>query len=367
MMIELHALQTFAPSNLNRDDTGNPKDALFGGVRRARVSSQSGKRAIRVSEIFQRATVVPNGTRTKGIIKPIVSQLVANGVNETDATSYVTKIIEGTYAKLDKKSAEKTSVILFVSDSEITMIVSEILDALNRGVAPEADTITKKLVKEFENRTSAPDIALFGRMLAEKPALNIDAACQMAHALSTHEVNTAEFDYFTAVDDLQANDVSGADMLGLVAFNSATYYRCARIDWEQLVKNLRGDTDLARQTVAAFMYGFALVVPSGMKNSFINQHTPDFLLAVVRPDNNGQSLANAFEKPVRVARGGGFSEPSIQALAAYWERTEGIYRLEEPVVSVVNPHQHTLESKELAGATKPNLQEWVSTIASVLE
>ena len=167
-------------------------------------------------------------------------------------------------------------------------------------------------------------------MLAEKPALNIDAACQMAHAISTHEVNTAEFDYFTAVDDLSPEEDSGAGMLGLVSFNSATYYRCARIDWEQLLKNLGGDVELAQQTVGAFMRAFALVVPSGMKNSFLNQHAPGILLAVARPSNDGQSLANAFEKPVQNGRSSGHAEPSIQALCAYWDQVEGAFRLVVP-------------------------------------
>src|SRR6266508_2221569 len=52
-LIAIHMLQNHAPSNLNRDDNGDPKDALFGGVRRARISSQSLKRSIRWSDTFR--------------------------------------------------------------------------------------------------------------------------------------------------------------------------------------------------------------------------------------------------------------------------------------------------------------------------
>ena len=211
-----------------------------------------------------------------------------------------------------------------------------------------------------------PTSRLFGRMLADNPELNIDAACQVAHAISTHEVNTAEFDYFTAVDDFQKEEESGALMLGLVPFNSATYYRCSRIDWGQLVKNLGGDADLARQTVGAFMRAFALVVPSGMKNSFVNQHAPDFLLAVARQNNDGQSLANAFECPVRSKRDSGYAEPSIRALGEYWDQVERAYRLGDPIIAALNPRGYELPSAELAGATVANLREWVDAMTVAL-
>lgn len=363
MFIELHALQTFPPSNLNRDDTGNPKDAFFGGVRRARISSQSAKRAIRVSDVFSTHTQAPNGTRTKLVLQELVKALVEAGKPESDARKHAEGVLTQLYAKMDAKNPEKTSVILFLAEDERRAIVDIMLkrwDELGEGKYKALETE----LKPFFGQTSAPDIALFGRMLAKNPRLNLDAACQMAHAISTHEANT-EFDYFTAVDDWQPDDNSGTGMLGLVAFNSATYYRCARIDWGQLVHNLRGDADIARQTVKAFMLAFALVVPSAMKNSFVNQHMPDFLLAVVRPNNDGQSLANAFEQPVR-ARGKGYAEPSVLALTEYWEATETIFRLNQPHVAVLNPRQYELKSAELTQAVQPNLETWVGSVVDVL-
>lgn len=366
MIIELHAIQSFAPSNLNRDDTGNPKEALFGGVRRARISSQSAKRAMRVSSVFKGAVAVPTGTRTKKLVTHVVDKLGGDETEREWAEKQALAIATNLYAKMDRRSELETSVLLYLSDEEICEIVDLLAQARANDTEPDIKAFGKGLVKQLANRTSAPDIALFGRMLAEKPELNIDAACQMAHAISTHEVNTAEFDYFTAVDDFTPEDTSGAGMLGLVPFNSATYYRCARIDWEQLVTNLGGDTDLARQTVGAFMRAFGLVVPSGMKNSFVNQHAPDFLLAVARPDNDGQSLANAFEKPVRNGKDSGYAEPSIAAFCQYWERVEACFRLGQPTVAALNPRGCDLPSEELAGATVSNLSEWVDAMEAAL-
>ncbi len=359
MIIEIHAIQTFGPSNLNRDDTGNPKDALFGGVRRARISSQSAKRANRISEIFRNEIGTASGTRTKALASVITNDLIDAGLPDAEAAEQANLVTNTVFAKPGKQG---TSVMVYVSEDEITMLVEYILDARQRGEQIDAGALKKQVTKQLQGRSLAPDIALFGRMLAENKALSVDAACEMMHAISTHEVNTAEFDYYTAVDDLQPDDTSGAGMLGLVAFNSATYYRHARIHWEQLVMNLHGDTELALRTVSGFMKAFALVVPSGMKNAFVNQNAPDFLMAVLRPSNDGQSLANAFEKPIRTKGGNGFAEPSVQKLVGYWEQIDKAYRLETPLLSVMNPRSYELASEEIAAAVQPNLQVWVDQI-----
>jgi len=364
MYIELHAIQTFGPSNLNRDDTGNPKDSLFGGVRRARVSSQCAKRAIRKSHVFAQEIQVPPGTRTKTLVDQVARRLMAAGMDEEEANAGAEQVVGAVFASADKKSAKKTNVLVFISEDEINLLTEYVLQAREQGSFP--GNMAKDLTKRLKDRSLAPDIALFGRMLAENPDLNVDAACQVAHALSTHEVNTAEFDYFTAVDDLSPGDETGAGMLGLVAYNSATYYRCVRIHWEQLLNNLHGDVDLALNTLSGFMKAFALVVPSGMQNSFVNQHAPDFLLAVVRYDNNGQSLDVAFEKPVRARGGSGFAEESVKALATYWDQVESVFRLNGVVVSALNPRQFELPSEELRQAVQPRLLDWVSVITDAV-
>jgi CRISPR system Cascade subunit CasC len=363
MIIEVHAIQTFGPSNLNRDDTGNPKDALFGGVRRARISSQSAKRAMRVSDIFAGEIQVPLGTRTKTLANVIKARLEQGGVPEGEAIESAEYVVSNVFAKAGKKGS---SVLVFISNDEFATLVDAILEARQNDGLPDGKKLQSDFTKRLKDRSLAPDIALFGRMLAENPSLNVDAACEVMHAISTHEVNTAEFDYFTAVDDLTPDEESGAGMLGLIAFNSATYYRLARIHWEQLVANLHGDSELALRTISGFMKSFALVVPSGMKKSFVNQHAPDFLMAVTRSDNDGQSLVNAFEKPVRAKKGSGYAEGSIQELAKYWEHVDKAFRLQKPNLSVLNPRNYELPSEELAGAVVPDLNAWVDGILETL-
>ena len=209
MFVELHLIQNFAPSNLNRDDTGNPKDTDFGGVRRARISSQAIKRAMREEPIFAESTQVPSGERSKWMMRPLVKGLVAAGKENEDA-KIVARAFVGDYAaKSDKKNPDKTSVLVYFSNQEVDMVVAGLLenwDQVLELASAKTPKSLKKLVDEVEKamktRTSAPDIALFGRMLAENPTLNIDAASQVAHAISTHRVNM-DMDFFTAVDDLR--------------------------------------------------------------------------------------------------------------------------------------------------------------------
>ncbi|HQO98983.1 MAG TPA: type I-E CRISPR-associated protein Cas7/Cse4/CasC, partial [Anaerolineaceae bacterium] len=245
MFVEIHIVQSFAPSNLNRDDTGNPKDTEFGGVRRARISSQCIKRSIRMHPAFSQATEVDLGVRTRWITRLLVPPLLEAGKPESEvlavATAFATQ-----YSKMDK---EHTSVLIYLSRNEIQAAIQGMLKQwagivgnLQEKKNPELEAVVKELFKQVKNRTGAPDIALFGRMLAEKPELNLDAACQVAHAISTHRVNM-EIDFFTAVDDLAREDPTnegglGAGMMGVIPFNSACFYRYARLDWELLLRNL---------------------------------------------------------------------------------------------------------------------------------
>lgn len=328
MFIELHMIQNFVPSNLNRDDTNNPKDCEFGGHRRARISSQSLKRAIRYEPVFSQTTQAGIGERTKWMTRPIKKQLVETGHNEEEATAVATAFAHAYAGKMDSRKPEKTSVLLYLSTEEIELIVTSLLqnweDALSEAQGTSKgkilDNLVKVIIKETKERTSAPDIALYGRMLADKPELNIDAACQVAHAISTHRVNM-EMDFYTAVDDLQTSEQdegAGAGMMGFTSFNAACFYRYARVDWRQLVKNLGGDTALAQRTVEGFLRAALDAIPTGKQNSFAAQNPTSLAVAVVREDGKSWNLANAFENPIKAKTGTGLINPSIEALDAYW-------------------------------------------------
>lgn len=367
MFIELHILQNFAPSNLNRDDTGNPKDTEFGGVRRARISSQAFKRAIRLHPAFAKTTEVEPAVRTRWMTRLLSEALVKAGKKEEEAKE-VANAFSVQYSKLEEKKGH-TSVLLYLSKSEIEKSVElltknwkEITKNLKDGKSLELDALVKERFKELKDRTSAPDIALFGRMLAEKPDLNIDAACQVAHAISTHRVNM-ELDYFTAVDDLTRDDEAGAGMIGVTAFNSACFYRYARIDWDLLVKNLGGDTELARKTVEGFLRAAALAIPTGKQNAFAAQNPPDFMLGVVRKDGQSWSLANAFETPVKPNKSeGGLMSASIQRLGEYWEKLNRVYGNDGMTAAALS-----LDTPPASLPPEANMEAWVKKLLAALE
>jgi CRISPR system Cascade subunit CasC len=370
MFIELHMIQSFAPSNLNRDDTNSPKDCEFGGVRRARISSQCIKRAMRLSPAFEAATGVEPGTRTRWLTRKLRERLAEVGKPEEEVEKVVMAFTQEYMGKTDKENG-RTSVLVYISDGEIDRITGALLEDWDASVKESGEKspfkkLVRDLVKQTRNRTGAPDIALFGRMLAEKPALNLDAACQVAHAISTHAVKM-EMDFFTAVDDLQdGGEETGAGMMGFTGFNSACFYRYARIDWKQLVKNLDGDADLARRTVEGFLRAANQAVPTGKQNSFAAQNPPNLMLAVVRDDGMSWSLTNAFETPVRARRDSGLVKPSVKALDTYWGQLNKVYGSESLATVAALTLDPDLEMDSLKDADVENFGAFVDAVVGAL-
>jgi CRISPR system Cascade subunit CasC len=375
MFIELHMIQNFAPSNLNRDDTNNPKDCEFGGHRRARISSQSLKRAIRREPVFAATTQAEVGERSKWMTRPVKKQLIAAGKSEEDAAAVAAAFVSDYAAQSDKKNPEKSNVLIYFSQEEVQKIVDGLLADWDTAVTDAQSSkslpnLIKTISKETEKRTSAPDIALFGRMLAEKPALNIDAACQVAHAISTHRISM-EMDFYTAVDDLKtpeedAEEGAGAAMMGFTNFNSACFYRYTRIDWKQLVANLGNDTALAQRTVEGFLRAAIDAIPTGKQNSFAAQNPTSLAVAVVREDGKSWNLANAFENPVRPKRDTGLIEPSIQALDAFWGNLTRTRDDAEFTAVAAYTDQYPRALDNLKSYYQPNLSGWINAVNAVL-
>ncbi len=327
MIIELHILQNFAPSNLNRDDTGSPKECEFGDYRRARVSSQCIKRSIR--EYFKIMNLVPLdelAKRTNGLIKELTGRLVKAGKLEEDARQACVKAIEST-DKLKLKDKEKTEYLLFLGEKEIRTVFDIILsnwqELTAKSLDKKQDEVIGKSVIEALNGGKAVDLALFGRMLADLPGKNVDAACQVAHAISTHKVGV-EFDFYTAVDDLQPEAETGAGMMGTIEFNSACFYRYANIDCAHLKKNLGDDKSLTQKSIEAFIRAAVNAIPTGKQNSFAAQNPPSVVFAVARK-SGAWSLANAFAKPVWVGENGDLIEESTVKLVDYWGKLSKAY------------------------------------------
>lgn len=335
LFAELHLIQSFAPSNLNRDDTGAPKDAVFGGHRRARVSSQCFKRSVRM-HVGQKGLLAPSalGMRTKKLKQLLVAALAEKG--RTEADDRIASALQAAGLALEDNGA--TQYLLFLGQGEVQALAALIdthWDRLAPAVAPDGAKRTKKqakadapdevknAVKKLLDGGKAVDIALFGRMLTDLPAANQHAACQVAHALSTHRVER-EFDYFTAVEDFPAEGETGAPMISHVEFNAATFYRYAVVDVHKLAENLRGDNALALQGLLAFAEGMARALPTGKQNSFAAHNPPSFVGVVLR-HGSPLNLSNAFEKPVAPKPHKRLTELSVAAMADHEKRMAAFY------------------------------------------
>lgn len=197
--------------------------------------------------------------------------------------------------------------------------VQEILKEGKKGVSPLG-----KALRQVLDGGKAVDLALFGRMLADMPEKNQNAACQVAHAISTHAVER-EFDFYTAVDDLKPEDTAGADMMGTVEFNSACYYRYAVVDWAKLVENLQDDEELADKGLRTFLQGFVMAEPTGKQNSFAAHNPPEFVVVTVCNDAAPRNLANAFETAIRAKPDESLTRKSAEELAKKGNALEKAY------------------------------------------
>ena len=332
MKVELHLIQNFAPSCLNRDDTNAPKDCEFGGHRRARISSQCIKRSIRKADIFNQIVKQGLGIRTKLLPKELEQRLTPVGKEPHEIEAIVPAFVTNLISKLDDQN--RTAVLLYLGDDEIEKMKEVLLShwdrlnaaALKGGKDGEAAlTETCKIaIKEFRSGSKAADIALFGRMTAERPEFKVDAACQVAHAISTNKV-LMDMDFYTAVDDLQPEAETGAGMMGVTGFNSSCFYRYSLVDLDQLKTNLGGDDELARQTLEAFLRASVIAIPTGKQTSMAAQNPPDAVFAVVREKGAPASLANAFAVPVRPTSEKSLVQASIEAMDSYWGKLANVY------------------------------------------
>lgn len=302
--LDMHVIQTLPPSNVNRDDTGSPKTAVYGGVRRARVSSQAWKRAMR--KYFLNESEEDLGVRSLDVVKYVSDRIRAAdpSVNEENAMDMSEKLFN--VAGIKTKD-QKTKALFFVGKKQ----AEELAAAAIQG---ETD---KKTVQEIFRSNPAVDIALFGRMVADDPSLNEDASAQVAHAISTHGVQT-EFDFYTAVDDLAPEDNAGAGMLGTIEYNSSTLYRYANIAMHELSKQL-ADKEQTIHASKLFVEAFANSMPTGKANTFANQTLPQLLMINIRQDRP-VNLVSAFENPISSKNG--IVVPSINRLFDEVKKTE---------------------------------------------
>lgn len=295
--IQLHLLTSYPPANLNRDDLGRPKTAIMGGAQRLRISSQSLKRAWRSSEIFESSLKGSLGVRTKRQGVEVFETLTKKGVEEKDAAKWAREIAEvfgerESENKDDPLKGLQIKQLFHFSPEELASIDKLVEKIVRTKGGPSKDDLN--LLRETHK---AVDVGMFGRMLAEAPKFNTDAAVQVAHAITVHEV-AVEDDYFTAVDDLnKGEEDAGAGHIGETEFAAGLFYLYVCINCDLLVKNLEDDIELANKGVCALVEAAVKVAPTGKQNSFASRARASYLLAE-KGDQQPRSLSVAFLKPV---------------------------------------------------------------------
>jgi CRISPR system Cascade subunit CasC len=294
--LQLHLLTAYPPANLNRDDNGQPKTAVFGGAQRLRISSQSLKRAWRTSDIFASRLAGHIGARTQRIGKEVFEYVCAKGCDEKKATK-IARDIADLFGKTKDEGDDNPLFIeqlAFIAPEERAKAFA-LADRMLAG-----ETSDLKPADVLVKADGAADIAMFGRMLADDPGFNREAAVQVAHAISTHRV-VLEDDYYTAVDDLKTaanSEDAGTSFIGVQEFAAGVFYLYICVDLDLLVRNLGGDAEVARAAVGALIEAAAQVAPRGKQNSFASRAQASFVLAEAGSDQP-RTLAAAFLKPVK--------------------------------------------------------------------
>jgi CRISPR system Cascade subunit CasC len=333
--IQLHVLTSYAPANLNRDDTGRPKTALMGGALRLRVSSQSLKRAWRTSDLFESAVGGHLGKRTRLLGKDAYDAMLAQGVDAQRALEWARQIaaafgsleIDKLEPKKKKAGDENTTEpdvkkllqireIIHISPAERQAALQLAANCAQRGTGPQADEL-KLLSKEG----TAVDVSMFGRMLASANEFNVDAAVQVAHAFTVHRAEV-EDDYFSAVDDLD-ND-TGAGHIGERGYGAGLFYLYVCINRSLLQENLHGDQVLTNKAIASLLESITKVSPTGMQNSYASRAYAAYVLAE-KGTQQPRSLSQAFLKPVRGAADQSMLTEAIQSLEKQRQNFEVVY------------------------------------------
>jgi CRISPR system Cascade subunit CasC len=365
MQLEIHVLQSFPPANLNRDENGMPKSTVFGGYPRARISSQCQKRAVRL--FYQENSELAAeqfAQRSRSWMPELKALLVSANIPEAEAEKVTKLALEVLGAKFEADKIE-SKTILFLGRTEIAAVADILIKnwakielelKSKEPKLPAKDPNIPKVIEKALAESGKPgDVALFGRMMASLPTVNVDAAVQMAHAISVNKLQQ-EFDFFTAVDDLGASDDTGADHMGETGYNSSTYYRFTALDTVQLVKNLGSDIQV--DTIAhAFAEAFIKAIPTGHQNGFAAHSLPAAVMMVVR---KGQpiSLVDAFENPVAPKGGKSLLENAISQLDSHWADLSKMYG-EKSIVfkGIVTREQLAQQLEHLKDCEQPAVDE----------
>lgn len=356
LYFDVHVLQTVPPSCVNRDDTGSPKTAVYGGVNRARVSSQAWKRAMRLEfkSIFDPSLI---GYRTKNIESLLIEEM--RKLDPTKEINELEKIAKKALTESKIKKEKKKDVLFFISSKQVKALAEIALEYAADTTSDNKEKIYKDRWQDALKKNPSIDILLFGRMAASDPELNCDAAAQVAHCISTHAVSN-EYDYFTAVDDCSADDNAGAGHLGTVEFNSSTLYRYSTVNIAELMENGLSIDEVC-DVLSGYLEAFIKAMPTGKQNTFANRTLPCFTYVTIREDQP-INMVGAFEKAV-TGNGKGYEKDSIDAFLEYTKKVYENYA-EYPKKSFVvclddvNTEAERVKMKDLAELVEKEIRNY---------
>jgi CRISPR system Cascade subunit CasC len=322
--VALHVLTAYPPSNPNRDEDGQPKTAVVGGKTRQRISSQCIKRAWRLSEPIRQLDL-PLSTRTRGLGSEIVKQLQAQGVSSKSALDRARKIAER-FGKVDSKKAPDHSEMVIYGHEEWQACID-----LTRLIGTEDRDPTEEELSALTQQTVSLDCALFGRMRAAEPRLNVEASVSVSHCLTANVANV-DSDFWTAVDDLKQRDEDsdrGSGGMGDVEYGSGVYYTYVDIDLNQLGINLK-NPELCGKAVAALIEAIATTTPAGHRSTFAHHGRASYLRAEIG-QSSGNLFCSAFESPVVGMM------PAIDALRSAAQKIKEAYDLKQTTIEMSVP------------------------------
>jgi CRISPR system Cascade subunit CasC len=369
--VNFHILISHSPSCLNRDDMNMQKTAVFGGVRRVRISSQSLKRAIRTSDYYKAS--FDRSTRTRFLVERMTNEALSSAKDEAEKKNiettalYIAALIEGKTKPEDIKKYKRADSgriehqVMPFHSTEIKGIKSIFANALAKPANDKIDFI-KSEIKTFEEQEKSKitlDVALSGRMAPSEILYDMDGALAVAHVITTHAVD-GDIDWFTAVDDLVADAGEvGAGHLNTQEFSAGVFYRYASLNIQQLQENLGGASrERALEIAKHVLHLLATVVPSAKQQTFAAHNPADF--ALVSFADQPISLANAFEAPIKNGRNSGFLQPSMERLTEYWETINSKYGLHEQAAAF-SLREIDLPRALKSCATLPDLETWIET------
>lgn len=343
--LQIHTLHSYPAALLNRDDSGLAKRMSFGDATRTRISSQCLKRHWRVADDEFSIRNIPGA---EGAIRSrnTIERRVIKPLRDTNAASDdVLNAVEnafqvGVYGPSGTTETARQPLLLGLPEVEYLKKKAAAICSAHKDDVDSASEAAKNLFirkgegtnfAAFRESAKLPgglEGALFGRMVTSDPAANIDAAVHVAHAFTVH-AEESESDYFSVVDDLQAEDEdAGAAHIGDMELTAGLFYGYVVVDVPGLVSNLNGcdakdwqnaDRDLAAKVVEHLAHLIATVSPGAKLGSTAPYACADLML-IEAGSRQPRSLANAFRNPAKAQ-----TDVAVNAMAEYIGKLDSAY------------------------------------------